>query len=80
VTGPRFQVRRSTYRGVAGWSLTGDGGRCSIFFEHECAARRTAAKKRKDPNYMTTLADWESVGVSGGDNGGVPVRSAFEHG
>ena len=54
-----LQVRRGTYRGKDGFYLRGNGGRVSIFFENETAARRTAEKLRNDPNYQTTVTDFE---------------------
>ena len=54
-----LQVRRGTYRGKDGFYLRGNGGRVSMFFESETAARRTAEKLRNDPNYQTTITDFE---------------------
>lgn len=58
-----IQVRQKTYRGEDGWVLSGrlpnSHRSLSIFFVHEEAARRTAAKFKADPNYQTNLADYE---------------------
>lgn len=58
-----LSVRRTIYRGVAGWSLSGTPAgttyRLSIFFEHESAARRTFRHFADDPTYVTSPKDFE---------------------
>lgn len=62
-TKARLSVRRATYRNVEGWSLRGIDGRgrsCSMFFEHEAAARRTCTRMIEDPSYETSPSDFDA--------------------
>lgn len=56
-----YRLTRATYRGVNGWKITGGPGvfSVSVFFEHECAARRTIAQLRTDPGFRLGLEHFE---------------------
>lgn len=73
MSGTRVSVRAGTGRKgagnatVPGWHVRA-GDRFHVFFEHESAARRTAQRRRENPDYEVTMADFEPCTLSDDHN------------